>query len=159
MQLDYIITTINDVLQEISKLKYIDRNWGQLELETPAVKFPCALTDVETVNYENLLQRHQHATAEISVTVAMLNYHNTSQKSTCKADGFDIFSLLETIHSKLQCLGTQYLEPLTRISLQKIEVDKNYSCYQLRYRTGFNADVQTQTTTAKITPKITSELI
>ncbi|MCQ2973260.1 MAG: hypothetical protein MJ211_00455 [Bacteroidales bacterium] len=66
MQLDYIITTINDILAEITELKYIDRNWGQLELETPAVKFPCTLTDIETVNYENLLQRHQHATAEIS---------------------------------------------------------------------------------------------
>lgn len=56
-----IFLDIQNKLSNITELKYIDKNWGQLLYEQPPVKFPCALLDIANVNYTQLGQLAQTA--------------------------------------------------------------------------------------------------
>lgn len=144
-----ILQTVNLRLKEVVALNYIDRNWGQLEQGNPAVKFPCALSDIDVIQYENTLNTAQTAECEVSVTVACLNFYNTSAKAPNKAKGYDVFDLLEAIHGVLHCFGTPELSPLTRQTLEKIETGKDYSVYRLTYKTAFVTQLQKSYNTVK----------
>jgi len=132
---------VNDRLSQIEEFKYIDRNWGQLDLETPAVKFPCAISDIEQMSYTDLLAKAQIAECEFTVTIAVQNFHNSSQKSPCKAQSNDIYNLIDAVNLHLQGYGTESLSPFRRLSLQKIETEKGYAVYQLRYSTATTTQV------------------
>lgn len=53
-------------------LEYIDKDWGQLSYEKPAVKYPCALLDVKNINYSQEGRGRQMADTQLTVTVANL---------------------------------------------------------------------------------------
>ncbi|MCQ2250614.1 MAG: hypothetical protein MJZ66_05840 [Bacteroidales bacterium] len=149
-----ITTLLGDLLSQIEEFKYIDRNWGQLELEQPAVKFPCAITDVDNIQYADLLQKAQLAECEFTITIAVQNFHNTSQKSPCKDKGHDIFDLIDKVHEILQGYSTEALTPFCRRRLQKIEAEKGYSIYQLTYITATRTQILPKYQTAKPKPII-----
>lgn len=149
-----ITTLVNDLLSQIEEFKYIDRNWGQLELEQPAVKFPCAITDVDSIQYADLLQKAQLAECEFTITVAVQNFHSTSQKSPCKDNGNDIFVIIDKVHEILQGYSTEALTPFCRRRLQKIEAEKGYSIYQLTYITATKTQILPISQTARPTPQM-----
>ena len=149
-----ITTIVNDLLSQIEEFKYIDRNWGQLELEQPAVKFPCAITDVDSIQYADLLQKAQLAECEFTITVAVQNFHSTSQKSPCKDNGNDIFVIIDKVHEILQGYSTEALTPFCRRRLQKIEAEKGYSVFQLTYSTATRTQILPKYQTARPTPQM-----
>ena len=54
----------------VPELAYIDKDWGQLSYEVPSVKWPCALLDVENVNYTQEGGGRQMADTQLTITVA-----------------------------------------------------------------------------------------
>lgn len=135
MNIGYLLQIVNERLSDIAALKYIDRNWGQLDLETPAVKFPCAISDIEAVDYSDLLNREQVADVEFTVTIAVQNFYNTSQKAPNKAKGYDIFDIIGEVNSRLQGYATPEFATFVRRRLQKVDAEKNFSIYTLTYHT------------------------
>lgn len=135
MNIGYLLTIVNARLDSLESLKYVDRNWGQLDLETPAVKFPCAITDIEGVEYSDLLNREQVADIEFTVTIAVQNFYNTSQKAPNKAKGYDIFDIIGEVNDLLQGYATPEFATFSRRRLQKVDAEKNFSIYTLTYHT------------------------
>ena len=135
MNIGYLLTIVNARLDSLESLKYVDRDWGQLDLETPAVKFPCAITDIEGVEYSDLLNREQVADVEFTVTIAVQNFYNTSQKAPNKAKGYDIFDIIGEVNDLLQGYATPEFATFSRRRLQKVDAEKNYSVYTLTYHT------------------------
>ena len=135
MNIGYLLTIVNARLDSLESLKYVDRVWGQLELEPPAVKFPCALTDIQGVEYADLLNREQVADVEFTVTIAVQNFYNTSQKVPNKAKGYDIFDIIGEVNDLLQGYATPEFATFSRRRLQKVDAEKNYSIYTLTYHT------------------------
>ena len=82
-----LLEKIQQKVSEITELKYIDENWGQLDYYSPnmPVQYPCTLIDVQQVQYSNIgkdltktpLQR-QIAQVQIKITIANMRLTNTS---------------------------------------------------------------------------------
>ncbi|WP_190304354.1 hypothetical protein, partial [Flavobacterium branchiophilum] len=85
-----VLENILNKLSEVTELKYIDENWGQLDYYSPnmPVKWPCCLIDISDVNYSNLgvdrnavPQNRQLGKATVKLTLANLKLTNTSMQA------------------------------------------------------------------------------
>lgn len=95
----------NRLLAEVPELKYVDMDWGQLDFYNPhpPVKFPCALIDINSVQWSNVLKKGQMGLATTVITVADLRLSNTSGAApqSQKDKAMEIFDVLEKIHIAL----------------------------------------------------------
>ena len=131
-----IVIDILDRLSTIEGLRYADKDWGQLELEQPAVKFPCALIDIDSVVYSNRANdRVQMADGVLSVKVASLRLSNSNAKAptTQREQSFACLDMVRTINEQLHLWHTERFSKLIRTSLTKVECAPGYDCYTLRY--------------------------
>lgn len=104
-----ILQNIQNKLSEVTELKYIDEDWGQLNMYQPPVKWPCCLIDISDVNYSNLgidrsvvPQNRQLGKATVKLTLANLKLTNTSMQApqTQKNQAWFIWDLAQKIHQK-----------------------------------------------------------
>lgn len=137
---------LQEKLQEVAELKYIDEDWGQLDAYSPnpPTKFPLALIDFGNLNFSNLgIDRsktpHQRQNAEgtLIVTLANLKLTNTSRNApnAQKEAAYKIWELIEAVHQKIHgfsCL--QNASPLIRTGLARIKRDDGIQEYELRYK-------------------------
>lgn len=66
-----IFLSIQDYLAEqVTNLKYIDKNWGQLNIPQPPVQWPCCLIDVASIDYTQTSDLDRLADATIELTIA-----------------------------------------------------------------------------------------
>ncbi len=107
-----ILKNIQEKLSEVTELKYIDENWGQLDYYSPnmPVKWPCCLIDINDVNFTNQgidrtkePNNRQIGKATIRLTLANLKLSNTSMQApqTQKNQAWLIWDLAQKIHEKL----------------------------------------------------------
>lgn len=132
---------IQERLSSVEGLQYIDKNWGQLSLEQPAVKFPCALVDIENVTY-NHREKTQFADASMSVMIAGLRLGNSSAKSNAKADSWKTLDMVRSVNDALHQWNTERFNKLIRTGLRKVECAPGYDCYELTYHLTFWDSVQ-----------------
>ena len=136
-----IFLSIQDRLSEIPALKYIDKDWGQLQYENPPVKWPCALLDVANADFQQLGRGFQQANADITVTVANMNLVRSSAKAPMRGNAYATIDLLEEIHQALQLFTDgRHFSPLMRTNLQKVAADKDMEVYVMTYRTAFRVE-------------------
>lgn len=57
---------------EVPELQYVEKDWGQLAPAQPPVARPCALLDIQAVDYTQQTRGAQRADAQLIVTVADL---------------------------------------------------------------------------------------
>lgn len=62
----------------VPELRWIDQDFGQLELEHPPVNFPCALIDVPQVNWSNSSRLEQQGETTINIRVAFRVYDRSN---------------------------------------------------------------------------------
>lgn len=141
-------------LAEVSNLRYIDKNWNQLNFEQPPVQFPCVLIDIINVDYTQMGKLHQNATAEIEITVCDQKLTNSSHRNPNREKAFSIFETLDNIHQTLQGYSPANVQPLFRTNLQKVDSNDKYECYRMTYRTGWKVEKLTDTTSAHVEPVI-----
>ena len=104
----------------ISVLKYIDKDWGQLVYDNAPIKYPCALIDIEDVQYTQLSRGWQKAVANITITVANVNLMPSSSMAPGKQDSYETLDLLDDIHQALQLFSGETFQPLQRTKLTKL---------------------------------------
>ena len=153
-----IIKTIIADLQDVEGLKYIDKDWGQLSYDPPAVKYPCALVDVANVEYQPLQAPKEMADLDIYITVANLTLTPSSAQCKRKNDSFATLDLLERIHQKLHLTPNEKYAPLVRVRVEKELVDSGEEIYRLIYRTSYKVEPQANTTKVTIRPAIYASL-
>lgn len=129
--------------ERVPELGYVDKDWGQLSHEKPAVKFPCALLDIENINYTQQGGGYQQADTQITVTVANLRLTAASLNAPRKEDAYKVIDLLERIHEALQLFSDGDYAPLFRTNLKKVLADSSKECYKITYQTAFAVSLDT----------------
>lgn len=124
-------------------LEYIDKDWGQLSYEKPAVKYPCALLDVKNINYSQEGRGRQMADTQLTVTVANLRLAAASLLAPRKEEAYQVIDLLERIHAALHLFSTGGFAPLFRSNLKKVVADSSHECYEMTYQTAFEVGYDT----------------
>ena len=106
-----LLEKIQQQVSEIAELKYIDENWGQLDYYSPnmPVQFPCALIDVQQVQFTNLgrdmskkpVQR-QIGQVSIKITIANMRLSNSSMQAPRrqKEEVWAIWGIIEKKHQQ-----------------------------------------------------------
>ena len=101
-----ILLSIQQRLTELTGLRYIDRDWGQLQYEQPPVQFPCALIDVANIDFTQQGRGAQLGEATVTVTIANINPVPSSALAPDPAASYETIDLMEEVHQKLQsCNG------------------------------------------------------
>lgn len=145
-----VLQAINDKLNEISELKYIDENWGQLDLYGPQipVQWPCALVDFNTGQFTNIgrnyrvtPQNKQEGTLTVEITIANLKLTNSSNKAPIfqKEKAFAIWDLINKVHEILQGWSPQEnAGALIRTTFSKVRRDDGVQEFRVIYSIGLH---------------------
>lgn len=156
-----IILSIQQQLAgNIPQLRYIDEDWGQLSYEQPPVQFPCALIDIANVDYSQLGEGYQQATANVTILVADMRLINSSARASQRNDAHFILDLLANIHQKLQLFApnvgnNEKAAPLIRITTKKEAADKGTKIYSMTYQTAFTVPKTKNLIPVAVQPVIT----
>ncbi|ENG5660610.1 hypothetical protein FPG87_12455 [Flavobacterium psychrophilum] len=138
-----VLQNIQNKLSEVPELKYIDEDWGQLNMYQPPVKWPCCLIDIANVNYSNLgvdraqqPQNRQLGKISVKITLATLKLTNTSMQApqVQKDQAWFIWDLAQTIHEKLHGFCPEInCSKMLRRSLERTQRDDGVQEYQIMY--------------------------
>ncbi len=136
--------------KHVPELAYIDKDWGQLSYEVPSVKWPCALLDVENVNYTQEGGGQQMADTQLTIMVADMRLTPASLTAPKREDAYRTIELLGKIHRALHLFAVGDYAPLFRTNLKKVVVNSSYECYRLTYQTAFEVEFDTGVTTSRV---------
>ena len=133
--MEQIIKSILKKLQEVEELKFIDVNFGQLALENPAVDFPCALIDVEHIDYSSIKGGYQIAEASIDITLAFKIYAPTSVGTPKEQQklGLQHYKIIKKVSSLLHNWEEASFSRLCRTSIKRNDKDSPVS-YTLNFK-------------------------
>lgn len=142
-----------------SSLKYIDKNWGQLNLPQPPIKFPCCLIDIDSIDYSMGTLSTRLANASIILTIADHHSVRSSALAPAKNNSYDILDLLEVIISALDGWRVpNTTQSLVRTRLAKAYSDQSYDVYSLTFSTAWVEHIQQEGQTVKASPSISVQL-
>lgn len=120
-------------LQSITELKWIDIDMGQLDLEHPPVDFPCALIDVENIDYSDASEGTEIGDTLIAIKIAQLCITESNHRTPTiyKQQGAAQFNLIKEVHKKLKGFQGESFAPLRRTRLEKVKkvFPKSYTLY------------------------------
>ncbi len=133
-----LIDDIKTRLSAVTQLKTIDEDWGQLDYysNSPPVKFPCALVDIDQVPWSDEGKLVQIGIASVSIRVADQRLTNTNVKAPTaqKTKALAFFDLVMYIHQKLHgWSGANNNGPLTRRMYRKVKRDDGIREVELIY--------------------------
>ncbi len=132
------LKAVKTALQEIPELRYTGEDWGQLDyFAQKPVKFPCALVDLEEVDYTDNASRRQQAIASLTVRVADSQVVSGSFQSPSTGREFALFDLLQRIAEALHGLSGETFSPLVRTGLVRARRDDSVREFRLSFRFAF----------------------
>lgn len=136
-------SVLTQIQETVPALKYVDENWGQLDYygERPPVKFPCALVDIGSAQWQDTGTLAQIGIVQVRVVVATMKLTNTSGKApqAQKDKAFEFFETLQNIHKALH--GYQpapHCGIITRRSCELLQNDLGIKMYELRFAVQIN---------------------
>lgn len=132
--------TLDRLKAEVSALKYIDEDWGQLDFyfPNPPVKFPCALVDATQVNWSNQGRRGQMGLVQVKVRIADMKLSNTSNAApqAQKDKAFAIYDVLQAVHRALHgWTGASHYTALIRATMTRAKREDGVRIYELTFTT------------------------
>jgi hypothetical protein len=126
----------NRLSENVTALRYIDENWGQLNIADPPVKFPLVLIDIEDVQWSNQTKHVQDGIATVSIQVANMKLSNTNRRApeTQRIRAAHILDIMDSIHAVLHGWAHQQSHgPLTRTLTRKLTRDDGIRHFELTY--------------------------
>lgn len=124
-----IVEQIQERLQEVESLQYVDENWGQLDYYSPnpPVKWPCVLIDIASAQFDNIgidknqvPKQRQMGTMMIELRIANLRLTNTSGRAPRLQKDYarSIFNIIQDVHEALH--GWSPNEKTSRLIRQSV---------------------------------------
>lgn len=155
-----IFLNIQDRLSSlVPALRYIDKNWGQLNIPQPPVQWPCCLIDLDSIDYSQAADRCRLADASISLIIADRHSVRSSAEAPSKSNAYDI---LDTITAVIEALEGYRVpdttQALTRTRLQKTYSDQSYDVYTLTFTTAWVEQPNKEGETVQASPSISVRL-
>lgn len=96
-----VISVQNHLAEQVSALKYVDQDWGQMDFyEHAPLKFPAALIDVQNVEYSDAGELIQYASVTVVIRLFDLRMGGSSTKATddAKERAGKIWQLIEDVN-------------------------------------------------------------
>lgn len=113
---------IKNLLLSVDGLKYVDLDYGQLEVAPPAVNFPCALINISFPDCQDTVDHQQRVRAIISIRLGF-NAFSDQTSSSFGDDKIEValnyFDVVGAVYKKLQSYYDDDIEELSRKSLQQ----------------------------------------
>ena len=155
-----IFLSIQDRLSTmVPALRYIDKNWNQLNMPQPPVQWPCCLIDLDNIDYSQTSSSDRLASATINLMVGTQHAVRSSAKATTKADAYDILDVLESVMEALEGWRVpSTTQALTRTRLAKTYSDQSYDVYTLTFTTAWVEQVTEEGETVNASPSISVRL-
>lgn len=150
MRKSTIIKDIQDMLERAlcdshaasGKVKYIDKDWGQLSMEQPPVRWPCVLIDIEEVRIQPLKGGNEHHTATVALTVANKRTGSSSAHAphALKEKSMETIDLTDDIHGLVQNFAAEGAEyaPMQVVSFYRLNDTPGAEVYVMRYATRYS---------------------
>lgn len=141
-----ILQNIQEKLSEVSELKYIDEDWGQLDYynPNPPVKFPCCLIDIQNIDFSNIGQdfaqkprQRQKGVFSLKISLADLKLTNTSLLSpkNQKENAWKIYEMAQKVHEKLHGFSPfENCSKMLRTSFSRVMRDDGVQEYAIIYQ-------------------------
>lgn len=137
------LKAVKTALQNIKELRYSGEDWGQLDyFAQKPVKFPCALVDIEEVEYSNNAPRAQQGIAGLTVRVADSRMFNGSFQAPPSETEFATFDLLQTITAALHGLSGPTFSPLVRTGIVRARRDDSIREFRISFQFAFTDPVK-----------------
>ena len=97
--MDTIFKSIKAKLKDIPELKWIDHDFGQLELEHPPVIYPCALIDVPNILWENSSELEQQGDTTVTIRLGFKVYDrtNTAAPTSMQERAAEHFAIIKKV--------------------------------------------------------------
>lgn len=146
----FVLQTIQNILQSLPELKYIDEDWGQLDdySPNPPTQFPLALIDIGNLQYSDIgkdrtatPQNRQMATGTIVISIANLKLTNSSARApqTQKDKAWAIWDIVESVHTKLHGVVVGGAAgAMMRTNMRKVKRDDGIQEYEVTYTIGIS---------------------
>lgn len=115
MDIEDIYSGIYDLLATIPEIKWVDQDFGQMEMERPPVVYPCVLIGIDLPRTENLGQNKQNCNVIINLRICFSYTGEVSFKAPEEARerGLAYYRTVKEIYKKVQ--GQRIgLRPLSR---------------------------------------------
>lgn len=124
---------------QIPEIRFIEQDFGQLEMENPPVSFPCVLIDFSNWQYEQAGENLQFANGIVNVRFAIQVWSYTSNltPSEWQEKGLSFYDLEWTIYKVLQTFQPDGYDALTRVSVQTEKRRDNLRVREMKFSTGF----------------------
>lgn len=131
-----VLLDIQNRLSHTEIFRYVGEDWGQLNLEQPPVNFPCALIDLENIQYSSAGKGVQQAEAVINISIADIrrNGVSTDLPGGETDTEYEIFSLIDQANNVLHGHGGEEYTRLCRLSLKKIQREDALRLFVLSYK-------------------------
>ena len=115
----FFLAVTNHIAANVSQIKWVDADEGQLNVACPPVAFPACLVDISYPQCESLsggVQRIR-ARVELRVVFAIQGSTNAAAPAAVRERSLARFDVLEALHKALQWWnGGGLFNPLKRIS-------------------------------------------
>ncbi|EKB58394.1 hypothetical protein [Bergeyella zoohelcum] len=140
-----ILQNIQNRLAEITELRYIDEDWGQIDYYSPnmPVQWPCCLIDIQSGQFANISKDitkrpkdRQNGSFAVKITLANMKLTNTSYLAPQgqKDNAWAIFELVEKIHQKLHGFSPrENCSKMLRTSFGRTQRDDGVQEYAIMY--------------------------
>ena len=137
----FFLAVTNHIAANVSQIKWVDADEGQLKVECrPHVAFPACLVDISYPQCESLsggVQRIR-ARVELRVVFAIQGSTNAAAPAAVRERSLARFDVLEALHKALQWWnGGGLFNPLKRISSTPERRADDLKVYRVVYETEF----------------------
>lgn len=110
--MELIIQDFEDkLMKDVPALKYIDQDWGQMDFfQTPPVKYPCALIDIQSAEYSDQGELIQQSNTRVVIRIFDVPLSNSSGRApnNQKQNARKIWTLIKDINKSLH--GQNFLQ-------------------------------------------------
>jgi len=106
-------------LNGVEPIKYISLDWGQLNKEKPAVKWPCALLSMEDIEFTQQAEHKQLAEADIVITLEFLHTGHMSGTVERADQTLESLETIDDIHAALSGWLPTYCGYPVRTALER----------------------------------------
>jgi len=143
-----VLESIQNTLETIPALRYVDEDWGQLDDYSPhpPTQFPLVLIDIGALQYSDIgkdktatPQNRQMATGTIVISIANLKLTNTSARApqSQKDKAWAIWDIVASVHKKLHgvVVGGS-AGAMMRTAMRKVKRDDGIQEYEVTYTIG-----------------------
>ncbi|SKB63617.1 hypothetical protein SAMN05660477_00402 [Soonwooa buanensis] len=131
-----------ELFSEITEIKYIDLNYGQLQEEKPPLSYPAVLINLSSQTIDDVQDVFQILSGQMELTVVykMAGESNGNAPKETQEFALRYLDLSEKIYKKLQGFEANGFDSFTRNSIRDVTLRKGLKTAVMTFETSWRED-------------------